>query len=158
LFDRLGAPQHMEDHCDNARDRNTASCVGGRVSPLPGDARIRNQLLGRPRSSKAPNRDFTLIDVRSPATFANGHVAGAINIPHAQMTQSRMAESPKDRLIVVYCAGPHCKGANKAALRLACLGLAREDDDRWHQGSTRGSLSSKPKARSVWNRYQGPDS
>jgi rhodanese-related sulfurtransferase len=24
---------------------------------------------------------------------------------------------------VVYCAGPHCNGANKAALRLARLGL-----------------------------------
>ena len=34
-----------------------------------------------------------------------------------------MAECPKDKLFVVYCAGPHCNGANKAALRLARLGL-----------------------------------
>jgi rhodanese-related sulfurtransferase len=34
-----------------------------------------------------------------------------------------MAEYPKDKLFVVYCAGPHCDGANKAALRLAQLGL-----------------------------------
>jgi rhodanese-related sulfurtransferase len=39
------------------------------------------------------------------------------------MTASRMAEFPKDKLFVVYCAGPHCNGANKAALRLARLGL-----------------------------------
>ena len=35
----------------------------------------------------------------------------------------KMAEFPKDKLFVVYCAGPHCNGANRAALRLARLGL-----------------------------------
>ncbi len=33
-----------------------------------------------------------------------------------------MAEWPKDTLFVVYCAGPHCNGADRAALRLAELG------------------------------------
>ena len=70
-------------------------------------------------SIKSPKADFTLVDVRGPASFANGHVQGAINIPHGQMTASRMAEFPQDKLFVVYCAGPHCNGANKAALRPA---------------------------------------
>ena len=74
-------------------------------------------------SLKSSKPDFILVDVRGPASFANGHVQGAINIPHGQMTASRMAEFPKDKLFVVYCAGPHCNGANKAALRLARLGL-----------------------------------
>ncbi|MDH5356861.1 MAG: rhodanese-like domain-containing protein, partial [Gammaproteobacteria bacterium] len=30
---------------------------------------------------------------------------------------------PKNRMFVVYCAGPHCNGANRAAIRLAKLGL-----------------------------------
>jgi rhodanese-related sulfurtransferase len=33
-----------------------------------------------------------------------------------------MASFPKDTAFVVYCAGPHCNGANKAAIRLARLG------------------------------------
>jgi rhodanese-related sulfurtransferase len=37
------------------------------------------------------------------------------------MTATRMGEYPKDKVFVVYCAGPHCNG--KAALRLARLGL-----------------------------------
>jgi rhodanese-related sulfurtransferase len=73
-------------------------------------------------SLKAPVRDFTLIDVRGPASFEAGHVAGAVNIPHGKMTASRMAEFPPTTF-VVYCAGPHCNGANKAAVRLARLGL-----------------------------------
>jgi rhodanese-related sulfurtransferase len=74
-------------------------------------------------SLQAPDRAFILLDVRGPAAFAKGHVAGAINIPHAQMTASRMKEFSQGKLFVVYCAGPHCNGANKAAVRLARLGL-----------------------------------
>jgi rhodanese-related sulfurtransferase len=33
-----------------------------------------------------------------------------------------LASWPADTLFVVYCAGPHCNGADKAALRLAQLG------------------------------------
>jgi rhodanese-related sulfurtransferase len=66
--------------------------------------------------------DFVLVDVRGPKLFAEGHVAGAINIPHRTMTAERMAQFAKDTLFVVYCAGPHCNGATKGAIRLASLG------------------------------------
>ena len=67
--------------------------------------------------------DFILLDVRSPALFAQSHLTEAINLPHRKMTAHRMSEWPKDTLFVVYCAGPHCNGADKAAFRLAKLGL-----------------------------------
>jgi rhodanese-related sulfurtransferase len=38
------------------------------------------------------------------------------------MTAERMAQYPGDTAFVIYCAGPHCNGANKAAVRLARLG------------------------------------
>lgn len=66
--------------------------------------------------------DFVLLDVRSPALFEAGHVPGAINLPHGKITGRRMAEWPQSTLFVTYCAGPHCNGANKGALRLAELG------------------------------------
>ena len=67
--------------------------------------------------------DFVLLDVRGPRAFAESHLPGAVNLPHAEMTAERMAAWPADSLFVVYCAGPHCNGANKAAVRLAGLGL-----------------------------------
>jgi rhodanese-related sulfurtransferase len=68
--------------------------------------------------------DFVLLDVRSPTLFAHSHVPGAISLPHGKMTAHRMSDWSADTLFVVYCAGPHCNGADKAALRLARLGLA----------------------------------
>ena len=65
---------------------------------------------------------FILIDVRGPKAFAEGHVPGAINIPHRLLTPERLAAYAPDTLFVVYCAGPHCNGATKGALKLARLG------------------------------------
>ncbi|MBY5454875.1 rhodanese-like domain-containing protein [Rhizobium leguminosarum] len=68
--------------------------------------------------------DFVLLDVRSPQLFAESHIPGAINLPHGKMTAHRMSAWASDTLFVVYCAGPHCNGADKAAFRLANLGLS----------------------------------
>ncbi len=65
---------------------------------------------------------FVLLDVRSHASYAKGHASGAISLPHSKIIASRMAEYPAETLFVVYCAGPHCNGAARAALRLARLG------------------------------------
>ena len=67
--------------------------------------------------------DFVLIDVRSPESFARTHVPGAINIPHAKIIAARMARYAPGTMFVVYCAGPHCNGAERGALRLARLRL-----------------------------------
>lgn len=71
-------------------------------------------------ASGAPG--FVLLDVRSPALYAKGHAPGAFNLPHAKIIESRMSQYPSDTLFVVYCAGPHCNGAARAAVRLAKLG------------------------------------
>lgn len=73
-------------------------------------------------SSGSPG--FVLLDVRSPAMFARGHVAGAVNLPHAKIIGAKMCGYPKSTLFVAYCAGPHCNGAARAAARLARLGFA----------------------------------
>lgn len=66
--------------------------------------------------------DFVLLDVRGRKYFARAHVPGALSLPHAEITSERMMEWPHETLFIVYCAGPHCNGADQAALRLARLG------------------------------------
>jgi rhodanese-related sulfurtransferase len=65
--------------------------------------------------------DFVLLDVRGLQAYARAHVPGAINLPHRQITAERMSAWPAGTLFVVYCAGPHCNGADRGALRLAEL-------------------------------------
>ena len=67
-------------------------------------------------------RGFVLLDVRSAAAFARGHLPGAIHFPHGRLTYKRLTAYNIDTLFVVYCAGPHCNGSTRAALRLAELG------------------------------------
>jgi rhodanese-related sulfurtransferase len=65
--------------------------------------------------------DFVLLDVRSRAAYDNGHIAAAVSQPHATITAAAMLPYAADTVFVVYCAGPHCNGAHRAASRLARL-------------------------------------
>lgn len=67
--------------------------------------------------------DFVLLHVvGSEETFARRHLPGALHLPHRQIDEARMAQWPQETLFVVYCAGPHCNGADVAAMKLALLG------------------------------------
>ena len=71
-------------------------------------------------ASGAPG--FVLLDVRSPQAFEDGHVPGSLHLPHGRINERNLAAYPPDTLFVVYCNGPHCNGADRAAVRLARLG------------------------------------
>jgi rhodanese-related sulfurtransferase len=66
--------------------------------------------------------DFVILDVRSADAYAKSHVPGALNLPPAQITATRMQAYAPDTLFIVYCWGPGCNGATKAAIKLSELG------------------------------------
>ncbi len=66
--------------------------------------------------------DFVLLDVRGEELYQQGHIENAISLPHARINQGTLERFDDETLFVVYCAGPHCNGADKAAIRLARLG------------------------------------
>lgn len=67
-------------------------------------------------------QDFVLLDVRSPDLYERGRVPGAVSLPHGRIVERNLVDYSMDTRFVVYCAGPHCNGADMAALRLARLG------------------------------------
>jgi rhodanese-related sulfurtransferase len=67
-------------------------------------------------------RGFILMDVRSPESFAAGHLPEAVNLPYARINERNLDRYSPQTLFVVYCDGPHCNGADRAAARLARLG------------------------------------
>lgn len=63
-----------------------------------------------------------LVDARSAQHFAECHVPGAINLPHRSISEETTAALSRDVCVVVYCWGPACNAATKAAARLSTLG------------------------------------
>jgi len=68
------------------------------------------------------NVDFVLLDVRGRDAYRKGHIAGAISMPRRIINEAAMRAYADDTFFVVYCVGPHCNGATKAAAELARLG------------------------------------
>ena len=67
-------------------------------------------------------KDFILLDVRGEESFEKGHLIESVNLPNWKVKEKNLTSYPEDTLFVVYCAGPHCNGADKAALHLAKMG------------------------------------
>ncbi|WP_079110009.1 rhodanese-like domain-containing protein [Streptomyces roseifaciens] len=66
--------------------------------------------------------DFVVVDSRSTASWDQGHVPGAVHLPTAQIPQLARQFLDPAVPVVVYCWGPGCDGATRAALALARLG------------------------------------
>ncbi|WP_411349011.1 rhodanese-like domain-containing protein [Paenibacillus sp. WLX2291] len=69
------------------------------------------------------NAPFKLLDVRSEADYEKAHVAGAISLPGRQINEQTTADWDREQVVIVYCWGPACNGATKAAAKLAQLGF-----------------------------------
>jgi rhodanese-related sulfurtransferase len=91
-----------------------ASYLKGRdaLEPVPAE-----ELLARVRDGLV-----TVLDVRPPEEFAQGHVAGAINLPLDRL-QERLKDLPADREVVAYCRGPWCVLSFEAVARLREAGF-----------------------------------
>ena len=76
-----------------------------------------NQLI---QSGKTP----TIIDVRSSHEYQSGHIPGALHLPFWQTYwRTEIIDSPKDQLVVVYCA--HGPRAGIARFSLSRKGFSK---------------------------------
>jgi rhodanese-related sulfurtransferase/DNA-binding transcriptional ArsR family regulator len=82
------------------------------LEPVPA-----NDLLERVRDGLV-----TVLDVRPPEEYAQGHVAGALNVPLDRL-QERLRDLPTDREVVAYCRGPWCVLSFEAVARLREAGF-----------------------------------
>ncbi len=73
---------------------------------------------------RSPAPDVVPLDVRGPEHFRQGHIAGAVNLPHARISERNLAEYPDQTIFVVHCADRHCNEPDRASIRLARLGRA----------------------------------
>lgn len=73
--------------------------------------------------------DVLVLDVRPPAEFRAGHIAGARSLPITDLKR-RLRDLPADAEVVAYCRGPYCVYADDAvrALRRRGRRAARLED------------------------------
>ena len=66
-------------------------------------------------------RDYIILDVRTPEEYADGHIPGAINVPNETIGTAEIPELPdKAQLILVYCrSGRRSKEAAEKLVKLA---------------------------------------
>ncbi|GAA2617720.1 rhodanese-like domain-containing protein [Actinomadura fulvescens] len=67
---------------------------------------------------------IVVVDSRSVESWNQGHVDGAVHLPTAEIAERAAGLIERDAAVVVYCWGPGCNGAQKAALEFAKLGYA----------------------------------
>ncbi|QFY05525.1 rhodanese-like domain-containing protein [Nonomuraea phyllanthi] len=65
---------------------------------------------------------IVVVDSRSRESWDQGHVAGAVHLPTAEIAAKAPGLVPKEATVVTYCWGPGCNGATRAALEFAKLG------------------------------------
>jgi rhodanese-related sulfurtransferase len=73
--------------------------------------------------------DFTILDVRTPAEFAGGHVAGSINIPLNEVEQKLAEIKALKQPIILCCASGGRSG--QATYFLKNQGLDCENGGSW---------------------------
>ncbi len=92
---------------------------------------VASYLKGRDALEPVPAADLlervrdglvTVLDVRPPEEYAQGHVAGALNVPLDRL-QERLKELPPGRDVVAYCRGPWCVLSFEAVARLREAGF-----------------------------------
>ncbi|MEU4545528.1 rhodanese-like domain-containing protein [Nonomuraea dietziae] len=65
---------------------------------------------------------LVVVDGRSLESWNQGHVEGALHLPTREIAARAEGLVPREATVVVYCWGPGCNGATKAALEFAKLG------------------------------------
>lgn len=68
-------------------------------------------------------RAVVVVDARSPQSYAEEHILGAVNVPHRTMTPEATAHIDRSSLVVTYCDGIGCNASTKGALALSRLGF-----------------------------------
>jgi rhodanese-related sulfurtransferase len=86
-----------------------------------------------------------VLDVRDPASYATGHIPGAVNVDYTQILQQAKRFAGEKRTIVAYCACANEMTAARAAVDLAASGIsgAKALIGGWNEWVARGEAVEK---------------
>jgi len=76
---------------------------------------------------KSGHPDIVVIDARSRQAYADGHIPGAVSLPHCEMTAEAAEQLDRRKIYVVYCDGIGCNASTKGAYKLSLLGFRAKE-------------------------------
>lgn len=103
-----------------------ASCAHSVITPEAASVRLK--------------KGAYLIDVRTPGEFAQGHLAGAVNVPVGEL-EGTLASLPVDRSREILIYGER---SSKARVVLSRAGFAKIEEVRDTGGSARAGEVARP--------------
>ena len=110
------------------------------VSEHLGEVAVLEAVTAEELAGRLTDPDIVIIDVRSAADHALGHVPGAVSVPLAEL-RDRLDELPRDVEIVAYCGGPYCVVSPEAVRLLRDHGFQARPLDgglaRWRRTGRR---------------------
>lgn len=109
-----------------------------------GDPAEMRPITAEELASRLHDGTTVVIDVRSAAEHAAGHVPGAVSVPHAELSAA-LDWLPGDVEVVAYCQGPYCVLSPDAVRLLRSAGIdARPLDGGYTRWSRSTSLHTGP--------------
>lgn len=98
---------------------------------------------------------IVVVDTRSRDHYWQGHIPGALSLPHREMTAECLASLDRSKVYVSYCDGIGCNGSTWGAFNLANGGFQvkellggldfwRRDEHPVARGDEPGSMSGHP--------------
>lgn len=97
----------------------TAICATAAEKALPAATQTATTIsVSELQSAMDSKKGWLIVDVREPDEFAQGHLAGAVNIPLGQV-ETRKGEIPKDKTVVLMCRSGRRSGLAQETLAKA---------------------------------------
>lgn len=103
--------------------KTTTDLTSDAISYFSNKLRFETDVSDVEAALKTRAGDTVVFDSRSKAAWDQGHVPGAIHLPTAEIAERANDLVPDGADVVVYCWGPGCNGATRAALAFSQLGI-----------------------------------
>src|SRR5260370_484175 len=102
---------------------------------------------------KSGHPDIIVIDARSREAYADGHIPGAVSLPHREMTAEAAEQFDRRKIYVVYCDGIGCNASTTAAYRRPPRGVPPSTDGRFGGAGGPGA-GRRPDPRRRWRHHR----
>jgi rhodanese-related sulfurtransferase len=113
--------------------------IAAGTGPGTTHAEVAPGVVDGPTARKLVAGGIKVVDVRTPAEFASGHVPGAVNIPYDEVAKRHAEIGPPSTPVLLYCRSGRRSEIARQVLRKNGFGTVYDMQayERWEQSEPR---------------------